>query len=869
MHRQTLWKRLFIMGVCLLCLWLALPNAFYSRVELHNDLKEQPATSSGEGAESAWPAWLSSSLVNLGLDLRGGVYLLAEVDIDAVAERRMDALWPDLRDALRAVREQVGTIRRVDAPAGELRVHLSKPEQIEAARAIAQGFATPTTSLTGAGAADIEAVNQDGTLVLRYTEAGQREMTDRLVAQSLEIVRRRIDEAGTREPTIVRQGKDRIVIQVPGIDSVETLKGLIGTTAHLSFHPVFGRSDTAGSAGDALVLPAADEPGVFYSLDPRPVVSGEDLVDAGAGFDQNGRPAVTFRFDSAGARAFGDFTAKHIGQPFAIVLADKVLSAPVIQSHISGGAGIITGNFTVDETTKLGTLLRAGALPAELHFLEERTIGPELGQDSITAGARAAVVGLIAVSALMVLSYGFFGLIATLALAVNMGILLGILSFVGAKLTLPGIAGIVLTMGMAVDANVLIFERIREELRGEKSPWRAVAKGFDNAQSAIIDSNLTGLLTAGLMFWLGAGPIRGFAITMGLGILTSMFTAIYVTKLILQTWLEWKKAKRIEMKGLLSYIPAKTTIDFFRHQYATFGASAFALIASILIIATMGLNLGIDFKGGTNLRAETHGTLDIGSYRSSLANLDLGDVTITEIFDTSFAADQHVVSIRIGAEGEAGAISPEALASAQNALKAADPGISFTSVETIGGKVSAELVWMALLAVGAGALGILAYIWLRFEWQYSVGAVVALVHDVVVTIGVFSLFQIKFDLTTVAALLTILGYSVNDTVVVFDRVRENLRKFRELPLRDHLNLSANETLSRTVMTSLTTLCALIALLILGGDVIRGFAFAITFGIIIGTWSSLYVAKNIVLFLGVDRRSPEERAQQNEFQKIDN
>lgn len=758
MQRQTLWKRLFIWGVCLLCLWLSLPNAFYSRVELHNDLQQQQATVTSN-AESAWPAWLSSNLVNLGLDLRGGVYLLAEVDIEAVAERRMDALWPDLRDALCDVREQVGTIHRIDAPAGELRVHLSQPEQMDAARAIAQGFATPITSLSGAGGKDIEALVQDGALVLRYTEAGRREMTDHLVAQSLEIVRRRIDEAGTREPTIVRQGRDRIVIQVPGIDSVETLKGLIGTTAHLAFHPVYGRSDTAESTGDTLALPAADQPDVYYSLDPRPVVTGEELVDAGAGFDQNGRPAVTFRFDSAGARAFGDFTAKHIGQPFAIVLDGKVLSAPVIQSHIPGGSGIITGNFTVAETVELGTLLRAGALPAELNFLEERTIGPELGQDSITAGARAAIVGLIAVCGLMALSYGVFGLIATLALALNMGMLIGILSFIGATLTLPGIAGIVLTMGMAVDANVLIFERIREELRSEKSPWRAVAKGFDNAQSAIIDSNLTGLLTAALMFWLGAGPIRGFAITMGLGILTSMFTAIYVTKLILQSWLEWKKAKRVEMKGLLSYIPAKTTIDFFRHQYLTFGTSALALMASVLIIALMGLNLGIDFKGGTSLRAETQGVLDIGSYRSALSELDLGDVTITEIFDPSFAADKHVVSIRVGAQDAEGAIPAAELAVVQNALRAVDPEVSFTSVETIGGKISAELVWAALLAVGAGALGILTYIWFRFEWQYSIGAVVALVHDVVVTVGVFSLFQIKFDLTTVAALLTILGYS--------------------------------------------------------------------------------------------------------------
>ncbi len=849
MQRPTFWKRLGIWGVCLLCLWLALPNAFYARVEQHNDLAA--GTAAAPAGTPGWPGWLSSDLVNLGLDLRGGAHLLAEVDVDSVTRERMDALWPELRDALRG---RLGAIRRLDAPAGELRVSLSEPQHMDAALQAARGFATPVASLGSAGQTDIEALNEDGTLVLRYTEAGRAELTDRVVAQSLEIIRRRIDEAGTREPTILRQGDDRILIEVPGIDSAEALKSLIGTTAKLSFNPVLG----TGRGSDALTLPSATDPEMSYRLDPRAVVTGEDLTDSQASFDRNGRPAVTFRFDSAGARAFGDFTAAHIGEPFAIVLDGEVLSAPVIQSHIPGGSGIITGNFTVEQSTELSTLLRAGALPAELQFLEERTIGPELGQDSITAGARAAVVGLVAVCALMVLSYGGFGLVATFALGMNMAMLLGLLSAIGATLTLPGIAGIVLTMGMAVDANVLIFERIREELRVEKSVWRAVGKGFDNAFSAILDSNLTGLLTAGLMFWLGSGPVRGFAVTMGLGILTSMFTAIFVTKLVLQSWLEWRKPRTLRMTGLLSRLPEKTSINFFRAQYATFGASALAVVVSVFLIASMGLNLGIDFKGGTSLRAETHQTLDIGAYRTALAGLGMEDAVITEVFDPTFAADQHVVSIRIGAEDGDAALSQETLSSVQEALRAVDPGIAFTSVETIGGKVSAELLWMALMAVGAATAGILVYVWFRFEWQFSVGAVAALIHDVVVTLGVFALFQLKVDLTIVAALLTILGYSINDTVVVFDRVRENLRKFRQMPLRELLNLSANETLSRTLMTSLTTLVALIALLVLGGDVIRGFVFAITFGIVIGTWSSIYVAKNIVLMLGVDRRSREER-----------
>ena len=852
MNRPSIWKRIGVWGICLLCLWLALPNAFYSRVEHHNDL----ATTSTPAEADNWPSWLPSNLVNLGLDLRGGAHLLAEVDVDSVAQQRMDSLWPDLRDALRKMEPKITSVRRLDAPVGELRIAVAGQSGMDAVLKTARGFAAPVSSLSGAGQYDIEAVDEDGTLVVRYTEAGRAAMTDRVVAQSLEIIRRRIDEAGTREPTILREGADRILIEVPGIDSAETLKSLIGTTARLSFNPVLGTGKSA--SGDGLSLPSADQPELIYNLDPRAVVTGEDLVDSQPGFDQNGRPAVTFRFDTSGARAFGDYTANHIGAPFAIVLDDKVISAPVIQSHIAGGSGIITGNFSVEESTELSTLLRAGALPAELHFLEERTIGPELGQDSITAGARAAVVGLIAVCALMVLCYGGFGLVATFALGMNMAMLVGLLSAIGATLTLPGIAGIVLTMGMAVDANVLIFERIREELRAQKSVWRAFGKGFDSAFSAILDSNLTGLLTAGLMFWLGSGPVRGFAVTMGLGIMTSMFTAILVTKLVLQGWLEWRKPKTLQMRGLLSLIPAQTNINFFRAQFATFGASAIAVVVSLFLIATMGLNLGIDFKGGASIRAETHHALDIGAYRTALLDVGIEGATITQVFDPSFAADQHVVSIRIGGEGSDGSVSQQTLTKVQDALRQTDPGIDFTSVETIGGKVSAEQLWTAFLAVSAATLGILVYVWFRFEWQFSVGAVAALIHDIIVTLGFFSLFQFKVDLTIVAALLTILGYSINDTVVVFDRVRENLRKYRQMPLRDLLNLSANETLSRTLMTSFTTLVALIALLVLGGDVIRGFVTAITFGIVVGTWSSIYVAKNIVLMLGVDRRSREER-----------
>jgi len=315
--------------------------------------------------------------------------------------------------------------------------------------------------------------------------------------------------------------------------------------------------------------------------------------------------------------------------------------------------------------------------------------------------------------------------------------------------------------------------------------------------------------------------------------------------------------------------PEKTNIDFFRLQYITFGLSIFLVVATVLLVATRGLNFGIDFQGGTTIRTESVQPVDVGAYREALAPLDLGDVSITEVFDPAFRPDQNVAMVRIQAQDGVEAVTPETIAALEGALRTVDPAISFPSVESVGPKVSAELIWQALLAVAAGAVGILIYIWARFEWQFAVGTVTALIHDVVVTVGVFALFQLKFDLTIVAALLTILGYSVNDTVVVFDRLRENLIKYKTMPLREMMNLTANETLSRTLMTASTTLIALTALLIFGGDVIRGFVFAMLFGVVVGTYSTLYVAKNIVLFLGLDRDKPKkDRDAGNDFANID-
>ncbi len=537
------WKKALIWGICLIGVLLAVPNGFYQRVETYND--QVVATGTGEG----WPSFLPSGLVNLGLDLRGGAHLLVEVDVNSVYADRMDGLWPEVRNTLRDLRDTVGTVRRQGDGGAQLVVKIGNADGMDAAVAAVRALSQPVISLSGIGDQDYDVTGSGDLITIELSDAEKVLTDDRTMEQSLEIIRRRVDEAGTREPTIQRQGADRILIQVPGIGSAEELLELIGQTAKLTFHPVVSRSsdgDARPGAGN-VIFPSIDEPGQFYILERRPVISGEHLVDAQPSFDQNGGPAVSFRLNPTGGRIFGEYTAQNIGSPFAIVLDEEVISAPTIQSHIPGGSGIITGRFSVEESTRLAILLRAGALPAEIKVLEQRTVGPELGQDSIDAGRFAAMVAFGGVLVFMALSYGLFGIFANVALILNVALLFGLLSLIGATLTLPGIAGIVLTIGMAVDANVLIFERIREELKSAKGPARAIELGYEKAFSAIIDANITTFIAATILFLMGSGPVRGFSVTLGLGIMTSVFTAVYVTRLMIATWFELRRPKTVEV----------------------------------------------------------------------------------------------------------------------------------------------------------------------------------------------------------------------------------------------------------------------------------------------------------------------------------
>lgn len=539
------WKRALILLVIGIGLLLAMPNLFYQRVEMRNDAvkaeqRSGVSTPEQDAAKALWPSFLPSGLVNLGLDLRGGAHLLGQVHVEDVYKARMDVLWPQLRDDMVKIRDEIGPFRRIDSDPDKLIIEFSQVEGVARAAQIARSLASPVTTLTGVGQDDLAVATSGNRMTVQLSDAEKTVTDDRTMLQSLEIIRRRIDEVGTREPTIARVGADRILIQVPGIGSAEELKELIGTTAKLTFNPVIeqGSDPDARPGVGNIVLPSQEHPGLYYTLEATPVVTGEQLVSASPGFDQDRQPSVDFRFNAQGAKAFGAYTSANIGQLFAIVLDDEVISAPVIRSAIMGGSGQISGNMNFEESERLAVLLRAGALPAEMTFLEERTIGPELGQDSIEAGRISAVVAIIGVVAYIVASYGLFGVFASIAVLTNVAIILGVMSAMGATLTLPGIAGIVLTVGTAVDANVIIYERIREELRRHKNIVMAIDVGFKEAMSAIIDANLTTFIAALVMFFLGSGPVKGFAVTLTIGIATSVFTAIFFTRLMIIWWIE-------------------------------------------------------------------------------------------------------------------------------------------------------------------------------------------------------------------------------------------------------------------------------------------------------------------------------------------
>lgn len=527
------WKIIVVVLTCLAGVLFTLPNFF------------------AKETVEKWPWWMPHKQLPLGLDLQGGAHLLLAMDTKELEKDWLNTLRDDAR---RQLREAKVGFTGLGVVGSAVQVKITKPEDMDKAVTALKKLIQPIgSSIIGGGGNDITvATTAPDTITITPTPQGMQHRVSSAASAAIETVDRRVNALGTSESTVVRQGSDRILVQFPGLQDTKQLKELIGQTAKLTFHAVHP-SITADEAKQTRaplgykVYPSSDaEGGRNYLLQESPIVSGEDLTDAQPGFDQRtNEPIISFRFNQSGARKFGNYTKDNVGQPFAIVLDNKVLSAPVIREPILGGSGQISGQFSVDSANTLAVQLRSGALPTKLTIVEERTVGPSLGADSIEAGKLAGLVGCLATAILTIVAYGTFGVFAVIGLIVHGFLIVALMTMIGTTLTLPGIAGFVLTIGMAVDANVLIYERIREELRAGKSPIAAIDQGFQRAWITILDSQLTTLAAAIIMFWLGSGPIRGFAVTLTIGILTSVFAAVTVTRLLVSLWIKSKGKARI------------------------------------------------------------------------------------------------------------------------------------------------------------------------------------------------------------------------------------------------------------------------------------------------------------------------------------
>jgi SecD/SecF fusion protein len=673
----------------------------------------------------------------------------------------------------------------------------------------------------------------------------RKDATDR----AKEIIENRINEFGVREPHIQKQGENEIVVQLPGITNRQHALDLIGRTALLEFRFVSLDEQKidqarAGNIPEGYELKQLGEDKQPLLVDKQSVLTGEALVDAQLDFKQSefNEPVVSIKLNAEGAKKFAQITTDNVGKVLAILLDGKVQSAPRINEPIPDGKAIIEGRFTVDEARDLALVLRSGALPAPMHVEEERTVGPLLGQDSIRKGIRATIIGAVLVFVFMAIYYLLYGIVADIALALNLLLILGGLGMlpvlfpgVSATLTLPGIAGIALSLGMAVDANVLIAERIREELGIGRSIRLAVANGYDRAFSAIMDSNLTTLIAAFLLFQFGSGPIRGFAVTLTIGLIASLFTAIFVTRVILEILLSFGILKSLPM---LKLIP-NTNWDFIAKRRIFYLVSAVVIIAGLAVFFKKGKKAyGIDFSGGQIQQYSFKTPPSVDEVRNILKEVGLADAIIQQIKE-----DPKLLLIRTAED-------KNTLITEKLKEKFPQQEIEVLKVEKVGPAAGKTLKNKALLAIIWSLIGILLYVAFRFKhFNFAFAGVIALFHDVLVTLGLLAMTDRPIDLLSITAFLTIAGYSINDTIVIYDRVRENMRLHKKLSLYELINLSVNQTLGRTVLTSFVTLLVVIAILFYGGDVLSNFAFALCAGFISGVYSTIYIASPLVLAWG--------------------
>jgi SecD/SecF fusion protein len=700
------------------------------------------------------------------------------------------------------------------------------------------------------------------------TVQADAESTDR----ALEVLRRRVDALGVAEPALARSAEQRIIVELPGVLDPREAAEVIGRTAQLTFHPVLGVAEAPApspspSARTQTPAPGAelvlqDESGQPLRLGPA-ALTGDGVAGADAATDPQTASGwfVTVDFVGDGEQAWaeltGDAACSPPGDPMrriAIVLDDEVISSPQVDPGVScdigipGGETQITGTFTQEEATDLAVLIEGGALPVPVEVIEQRTVGPTLGADAIDASARAAIIGVALTALFIVVAYRLMGLIATIGLACYALISFATLTAIGATLTLPGLAGFVLAIGMAVDANVLVFERAREDYVDgtTKSVRKAVQSGFRHALSAIADSNVTTLLAAVLLFFLAAGPVRGFGVTLTIGVLASLFSALVVTRALAE-WIAtrgWVR-RRPEVTGIARHGRVRTWLnekgpDLMRYSRRWLLASAVVVALSIAGIALRGLDFGVEFTGGRLIEVSTTRPVDTDRARAVVAEAGFPTAVVHESGDDD-------ITVRTGE------LTDDEAARIREALADAGGGAEVVRDELIGPSLGDELRRNALIALGVALAAQLAYLAIRFRWTFGTGAVVALFHNVVIVLGIFAWLGKPIDGIFLAALLTIIGYTVNDSVVVFDRIREKWTESPGSPFPSVANAAVLATLPRTVNTGISTLFILAALLVLGGDSLSDFALALLLGILVGTYSSNFTATPLAIEL--EARSP--------------
>lgn len=679
------------------------------------------------------------------------------------------------------------------------------------------------------------------------------------LSQAVEVLRKRVDKFGVAEPVIRPAGSDRILIQLPGLseEARQRAKETIQKVAYLEFRMVHEASDSLIASGEVppgyemLSRVSAPKKGTKqverYVVKKRPEMVG-GVKNAFVNRNNLGQPEISFRLETVAAEKFGRITRENVGRLLAIVLDGELQTAPRINSAIEGGSGVIEGTYTPQEAYELANVLE-NPLRAPLSIVYSRDVDPTLGKDSIRSGVNAAIYGVIAVAGFMLVYYMLAGLIANAALVLNVIILLGVMCSIGTTLTLPGIAGIVLTIGMAVDANVLIFERVREETASGKSIRGAIAAGYGKAFGTIFDSNLTTLISSVILIFMGTGPVKGFGVTLTIGVLVSMFTALVVTRLIF----DWMLAKNLLKNLKMLHLVRGNKIDFMRWAVPAFVASwMLILVGNGYGIFVLGQKvLGVEFAGGDEvvLGFDQTQTVGVDSIRKSVAKVAPGDALIAYQKDVASGVRTLRVTTRTLTTSPTAEVSESAIAKVASQLKEDFPAAKFEVLDSnhVGATVGKEIQRTAVIASLIAMFGILIYVAFRYEFSFAVGAVVAIVHDILMTMGWYFLAGHQLNATSVAAFLTIIGFSINDTIVIFDRIREDLKLGVRGTFREVMNTALNQTLSRTIITSGTVFLATLALYIFGGGAINDFAFTFLVGILTGTYSSIYIASALVLW----------------------